>query len=278
MRLVDQVLSGIQYLLPHHLLSAMVHAFMRIRVRLVKNLQIRVIGSLVGVDWSEAERQSADDYATFNDFFIRELEDGARPIDADPASVVAPVDGTVSSAGPINGNRIFQAKGHDYTLEDLLATDFEPEQEFNFGDTLPEGFTFSPDGRLLFGSSFYTGVSNLFRFEGREEAERIRADADRQARVILAEAEREGAAALVLVMDTPGGTVQAARDIIGTLRHVETPVYTFVEQVRRHGPDPFAYFKWVFERLPGMTNQDDFAPLLPCNWVAAQKVPQEKAA
>ena len=53
---------------------------------------------------------------------------------------------------------------------------------------------------------------------------------------------------------------------------------TFVEQVRRHGHDPFAYFKWVFEHLPGMTNQDDFAPLLPCNWVAAQKVLQDQAA
>lgn len=55
-------------------------------------------------------------------------------------------------------------------------------------------------------------------------------------------------------------------------------IYTFVEQVRRHGHDPFAYFKWVFERLPGMTNQDDFAPLLPCNWVAAQKGQQSQAA
>jgi len=55
-------------------------------------------------------------------------------------------------------------------------------------------------------------------------------------------------------------------------------VYTFVEQVRRHGLDPFAYFKWVFERLPGMTNQDDFAPLLPCNWAAAQKAAENVSA
>ena len=54
-------------------------------------------------------------------------------------------------------------------------------------------------------------------------------------------------------------------------------VYTFVEQVRRHGLDPFAYFKWVFERLPGMTNQKDFAPLLPCNWAAAH-IATEKVA
>jgi transposase len=55
-------------------------------------------------------------------------------------------------------------------------------------------------------------------------------------------------------------------------------VYTFVEQVRRHGLDPFAYFKWVFERLPGMTNQDDFAPLLPTTWAAAQKAAEKAAA
>ncbi len=35
-------------------------------------------------------------------------------------------------------------------------------------------------------------AANLYRFEGREAAERIRADADRQVQVLLAEAEREG--------------------------------------------------------------------------------------
>lgn len=34
--------------------------------------------------------------------------------------------------------------------------------------------------------------ANLYRFEGRESAERISADADRQAQIILAEAERDG--------------------------------------------------------------------------------------
>jgi membrane protease subunit HflC len=35
-------------------------------------------------------------------------------------------------------------------------------------------------------------AANLYRFEGREAAERIRSDADRQVQVMLAEAEREG--------------------------------------------------------------------------------------
>ncbi len=65
------------------------------------------------------------------------------------------------SVGNIRGKHSLQV----HETADLLAGDFAAEQEFDFGDTLPEGFTFSPDGRYLFGSSFYTGVSNLFRFE-----------------------------------------------------------------------------------------------------------------
>lgn len=37
--------------------------------------------------------------------------------------------------------------------------------ETSFGQAAPEGFVFSDDGRWLYGSSYYTGVSNIFRFE-----------------------------------------------------------------------------------------------------------------
>jgi hypothetical protein len=33
------------------------------------------------------------------------------------------------------------------------------------GSAVPEGFVFSPDSRYLFGSSYYTGVSNIYRYE-----------------------------------------------------------------------------------------------------------------
>ena len=36
---------------------------------------------------------------------------------------------------------------------------------FDFGHSTPEGFVFSPDGRYLYGSAYYTGVSNIYRFE-----------------------------------------------------------------------------------------------------------------
>ncbi len=47
----------------------------------------------------------------------------------------------------------------------LLNEKLEPVATFSFGDSIPESFVFSADARYLFGSSYYTGVSNIFRFE-----------------------------------------------------------------------------------------------------------------
>ena len=46
----------------------------------------------------------------------------------------------------------------------------------------------------------------------------------------IAEAERRNAAAIVLVMDTPGGTLDAAGDIVRSIQRAQPPVYTFVEK------------------------------------------------
>jgi phosphatidylserine decarboxylase len=121
--LLDKLLAGIQYLLPHHLLSRLVHALMRIRLGPVKNAQIAVLGFLFRIDWSESRRQAPSEFATFNEFFTRELADGARPVDSDPLSYVSPSDGTISQCGRITNDRILQAKGHHYTIRSLLAND-----------------------------------------------------------------------------------------------------------------------------------------------------------
>ncbi len=47
----------------------------------------------------------------------------------------------------------------------LLGGDTTPVARFDFGTAVPNGFVFSPDGRYLYGSSYYTGVSNIFRYE-----------------------------------------------------------------------------------------------------------------
>jgi phosphatidylserine decarboxylase len=121
MRLLGNILTGVQYLLPHHLLSSLVHWFMRIRIKVIKNTQISLIGELVGVDWSESKLKSASDYENFNAFFTRELAPGARPVDPDPATFVTPSDGRISQCGRLTNDRILQAKGRHYTLRSLLA-------------------------------------------------------------------------------------------------------------------------------------------------------------
>ena len=48
---------------------------------------------------------------------------------------------------------------------DLEAGIVEPIAQFDFGKAIPEGFVFTRDGRYLYGSSYFTGVSNIFRYE-----------------------------------------------------------------------------------------------------------------
>ena len=120
----------LQYLLPRHWLTALVYRVARIRQPAVKNALIKGFVKVFGVKLDEVRGRVPDDFSTFNDFFIRELQDGARPVDADANSIVSPVDGTLSQAGTLRGNRILQAKGIDYSLEDLLAADLDTAQEF----------------------------------------------------------------------------------------------------------------------------------------------------
>ncbi|HKE00488.1 MAG TPA: phosphatidylserine decarboxylase, partial [Planctomycetota bacterium] len=93
------------------------------RVPLPRALRPRVYGAYArryGVNLDEAERP-IDGYRSLNAFFVRRLKAGARPIDTRPNAVVSPVDGTIASFGPIQKGQLFQAKGFDYSLEELVA-------------------------------------------------------------------------------------------------------------------------------------------------------------
>ena len=47
----------------------------------------------------------------------------------------------------------------------LAGSADEPVARFDFGNSVPNGFAFSPDGRYLYGTSYYTGASNVFRYD-----------------------------------------------------------------------------------------------------------------
>ncbi len=123
MSLLEKFFAGIQTILPHHLLSALVHRLMRIKLRWIKNALIYLISEFVDVDWSECKLQSISDFDTFNDFFTRELAANARPLPQDSKAFVSPSDGKISEAGRLRENRIIQAKGRSYSVQTLLASD-----------------------------------------------------------------------------------------------------------------------------------------------------------
>ena len=120
----------LQYVLPRYWLTSIVYRLARVRTRAVKDFLITRFISVFNVAVEDVKLDVPDAFASFNDFFIRELEDDARPIDRDANSIVSPVDGTVSSAGSITDGRIIQAKGLDYSLDDLLATDLPEARAF----------------------------------------------------------------------------------------------------------------------------------------------------
>jgi phosphatidylserine decarboxylase len=126
----ERLFVALQHVLPQHFLSRMVLRITRIRLAPVKNLLIKSFVRNFRPKMSEATQPNPLQYPSFNAFFTRTLRQGARPIDLDPAALVSPVDGTISQIGWLDGSKLVQAKGHDYTLEALL--DGAPEWAARF--------------------------------------------------------------------------------------------------------------------------------------------------
>ena len=120
---IERILAGFQYILPQHFLSRIVYALMRSEIKWVKNLLIHLISRVAGINYAEALSPDPVDYISFNAWFTRALKPGVRVFDPDPNAFLSPCDGKISETGSLKENRILQAKGKDYSLEDLLAND-----------------------------------------------------------------------------------------------------------------------------------------------------------
>lgn len=118
---LDYLKAWPQYLLPGHLLSRLMLAFTRWRHPRVKNTFTDWFVRRFQVDLSEAATEDPHAYEHFNAFFTRALKPEARAIVDGPHDIACPVDGTVSQAGAITAGRIFQAKGHEFSLVELLG-------------------------------------------------------------------------------------------------------------------------------------------------------------
>ena len=127
----DRLAVLAQHLLPKQLLTEAAGRLAGARAGALTTALIRRFVARYGVDMAEAAEPDVAAYATFNEFFTRALRPGARPLAA--TDLVCPVDGAISQFGAIDGQRIFQAKGHDYTATALLGGDGALAAHFHGG-------------------------------------------------------------------------------------------------------------------------------------------------
>jgi phosphatidylserine decarboxylase len=120
-----------QYLIPKQALTALAG---KLASKEAGSLTTSVIRWFVGrydVNMAEAANPDIASYKSFNEFFTRPLQAGARPLAE--AEFISPVDGAISQFGAIERDQIFQAKGHSYSTTALVGGDRELAAQFENG-------------------------------------------------------------------------------------------------------------------------------------------------
>lgn len=118
---MDKFKITLQYIMPKHLISRLVGLLAAARLGALTHALINLFIKSYGINMAEAKYEKATDYKSFNEFFTRPLKDGLRPVVLDSNIIAHPVDGAISQLGKIDGDKLIQAKGHDYSLQALLG-------------------------------------------------------------------------------------------------------------------------------------------------------------
>jgi phosphatidylserine decarboxylase len=120
-----------QYLLPKQALTALAGRVARAQGGRPTTALIAWFVRRYDVNMGEAANPDIASYASFNDFFTRALQEGARPLAQ--AELISPVDGAISQFGAMQKDQIFQAKGHHYSSRALLGGDAALAAQFDDG-------------------------------------------------------------------------------------------------------------------------------------------------
>ena len=127
----ERVAVATQYLLPKQALTMAAGAMAGLQGGAATTAVIRWFIARYGVNMAEAADADPAAYASFNDFFTRPLKPGARPLS--DAALLCPVDGAISQFGDLDGDQIFQAKGHRYSTTALVGGDRALAAHFHGG-------------------------------------------------------------------------------------------------------------------------------------------------
>jgi phosphatidylserine decarboxylase len=130
--LAERLAVAAQYVLPKQALTMLMGALAGAEGGAATTAVIRWFIQRYGVNMMEAAQHDPGAYRTFNEFFTRPLAPGARWIERG-ADLVCPVDGAISQFGAIDGDHLFQAKGHRYSTTALLGGDAALAAHFHGG-------------------------------------------------------------------------------------------------------------------------------------------------
>jgi phosphatidylserine decarboxylase len=127
----DRLRILLQHLLPKQRLTTIAGRIAGAEGGLMTTRLIRWFIGRYGVDMNEAENPDIFSYRSFNEFFTRPLRLGTRPLAS--ADFVCPVDGAISQFGAIDDHHILQAKGHRFTITELVGGDAALAAHFRHG-------------------------------------------------------------------------------------------------------------------------------------------------
>ena len=103
--------------IPRRALTRFAGWFSKIEQPLVRDLSIATWRLFCDVDLSDAKKAT---FRSLHDCFIRELREGARPVDTSAKMLVSPCDGIIGASGKVADLRLLQVKGSAYPVEELL--------------------------------------------------------------------------------------------------------------------------------------------------------------
>ncbi|MDN2480085.1 archaetidylserine decarboxylase [Vibrio agarivorans] len=131
---MDKLKVGLQYWLPQHALTRLVGKLASAKAGGLTTTIINWFIKQYKVNMDEALHSDPKHFKTFNEFFVRELKPGMRPVVEDEAVLTHPADACVSQFGPIDNGLLIQAKNHNYSALELLGGDDALAQEFADGE------------------------------------------------------------------------------------------------------------------------------------------------
>lgn len=131
--MLNKIKIALQYIMPKHAISRLLGKLAAAEAGWLTTKLISLFINAYNINMAEAKLKDASDFKTFNDFFTRELEEDARPINRDNNCLCYPVDGAISQQGDIVDGQLIQAKNFDYSLISLLGGESKTAEPFQGG-------------------------------------------------------------------------------------------------------------------------------------------------